>query len=102
MVPLLGGHGVPGPAQKPGTTSAGKSTIAAAEAAQSGRGRTDVMAGSLEVGVEVIDELSVAIGTLVQQAPKTADNRKFRFPFWDTTNGADNRQIFYLDITGTF
>jgi hypothetical protein len=50
------------------------------------------MAGSLEVGVEVIDELSVAIGTLVQQAPKTADNRKFRFPFWDTTNGADNRQ----------
>jgi hypothetical protein len=74
----------------------------AAEAAQSGRGRTDVMAGSLEVGVEVIDELSVAIGTLVQQAPKTADNRKFRFPFWDTTNGADNRQIFYLDITGTF
>ncbi|MCB9726874.1 MAG: hypothetical protein H6746_00185 [Deltaproteobacteria bacterium] len=74
----------------------------AADAADGGRGRTDVMAGSIEVGVEVIEHLSVALGTLVQQAPKTADNRHFRFPFWDTSNGADNRQVFYLDVTGTF
>jgi hypothetical protein len=74
----------------------------AADAAQAGRGRTDVMAGSIEVGAELIEHLSVAVGTLVQQAPKSSDNRRFRFPFWDTSNGADNRQIFYLDVIGTF
>ncbi|MEZ4267624.1 MAG: hypothetical protein R3F39_14695 [Myxococcota bacterium] len=74
----------------------------AAPAAQGGRGRSDVMAGSVEVGVDIIEHLSVAVGTLVQQAPKSLDNRRFRFPFWDTSNGADNRQIFFLDVTGTF
>lgn len=74
----------------------------AADAADAGRGRSDVMAASLELGVDLIEHLSVAVGTLVQQAPKSLDNKRFRFPFWDTSNGADNRQIFYLDLTGTF
>ena len=39
---------------------------------------------------------------LVEQAPLTPDNGSARFPFWDTSNGADNRQVFYTDLVGSF
>lgn len=61
-----------------------------------GRGQSDVMTGGLEVGYAVHELLSVALGTSVSQTPKTLDNTSFRFPFWDTTNGSLNRQVFYL------
>ena len=69
--------------------------------AQESRGLSDSMVGSLEFSVEVLDQLSVGVGTLVEQTPKTLDNERFRFPFWDTTNGAANRQVFYVDVIGT-
>ena len=67
-----------------------------------GRGYSDLMVGVIEVGYSVTDYLSLSLGTLVEQTPKTADNQNFRFPFWDTTNGADNRQTFYLDVVARF
>lgn len=70
--------------------------------AVAGRGYTDLATGTLEVAYDVTDYLNVALGTTTEQTPKTADNKEFRFPFWDTSNGADNRQIFYLDLTGKF
>lgn len=70
--------------------------------ADPGRGQTDIMYGSMELSWQALEPLSLALGTLVEQAPKTADNTGFRFPFWDTTNGADNRQIVYLDLIGSF
>ncbi len=70
--------------------------------ATAGRGQTDIMIGTLEVGWEVFDYFSLALGTVVEQAPKSADNQDFRFPWWDTTNGASNRQLFYLDAIGSF
>lgn len=70
--------------------------------AVAGRGRLDVMVGTIDVTWEVLDYLSLSVGTTTEQAPKTADNTGFRFPFWDTTNGAANRQVFYLDVTGSF
>ena len=69
--------------------------------AQPGRGQSDLMYGTIELAYEVNEHLTLALGTVVEQTPKTADNRRFRFPFWDTTNGADNGQVFYLDVTGT-
>ncbi|TNF38315.1 MAG: hypothetical protein EP329_00900 [Deltaproteobacteria bacterium] len=66
-----------------------------------GTGRADLMTGSLALGWEPLDVLAVELGTVVEQAPKTEDNERFRFPFWDTTNGALNRQLFYLDVTLT-
>ena len=66
-----------------------------------GTGRADVMTGSLAFGWEPLDVLAVELGTTVEQAPKTEDNARFRFPWWDTTSGALNRQVFYLDVTLT-
>ena len=70
--------------------------------AQEGRGQTDLMYGTLEVSWEVMEHLSLALGTVVEQTPLTADNTGPRFPWWDTTNGSANRQVFYLDVTGSF
>ena len=67
-----------------------------------GRGRSDVMYGNIEFGYKVTKNISLALGTTVSQSPKTSDNESFRFPFWDTTNGASNRQSFYLDVAGSF
>jgi len=66
-----------------------------------GTGRADLMTGSLALAWEPLDLLAIELGTVVEQAPKTEDNARFRFPFWDTTNGAMNRQLFYLDVTVT-
>ena len=70
--------------------------------AQAGKEITDLMVGTIEVGYSITDYLSLALGTSVEQLPKTDDNASFRFPFWDTTNGLANRQTFYFDIAGSF
>jgi len=67
-----------------------------------GRGRSDVMYGNIEFGYKVTKNISLALGTTVTQSPKTSDNKSFRFPFWDTTNGAGNYQTFYFDVGGSF
>lgn len=59
--------------------------------AVAGRSYADVMVGTIELGYEINKHLSVALGTTVEQSPKTADNQDICFPFWDTTNGAANR-----------
>lgn len=61
-----------------------------------GVGRSDWMAGTIELSYELHELVSLTLGTVTEQAPKHADNEGFRFPFWDTTNGALNRQVFYL------
>ena len=63
-----------------------------------GRGQRDLIYGSVEVYWAPINELEFAVGSVVMQAPKSADNVGFRFPWWDTTNGAMNRQTFYLRL----
>jgi len=70
--------------------------------AQAGRGYTDLMRGVFELSWDPIPQFGVALGWLVDQTPKTSDNEDFRFPWWDTTNGADNRQTFYLDLVANF
>lgn len=67
-----------------------------------GRSYVDIMTGIIELGYKISDNLSVALGTTVEQTPKTSDNQDIRFPFWDTTNGASNRQTFYFDLAGSF
>jgi len=70
--------------------------------AVAGTGYNDIMYGYIDLGYSITDNLSIALGTVTEQTPKTSDNQDFRFPFWDTTNGSDNRQTFYFDVTGTF
>jgi hypothetical protein len=69
--------------------------------AEPGRGQADFMYGSLELSWSANDHLSLALGTVTEQAPKSVDNERLRFPFWDLTNGAANRQVVYLDLIGT-
>jgi hypothetical protein len=69
--------------------------------ADPGRGQRDLMYGSFDVSYDLHKHFSVALGTSVTQSPKTLDNKSFRFPFWDTTNGAANRQVFTLTLTGS-
>lgn len=70
--------------------------------ADPGRGRSDTMYGTFEIGWELLPNLSVAAGCIVEDTPKTLDNERFRFPFWDTTSGSENRQVFYVDLIGSF
>jgi hypothetical protein len=70
--------------------------------AHEGRGQSDLMYGTVEFGYEVLDGLSLALGTMVEQEPLSADNTSPRFPWWDTTNGSANRQVFYVDVIGSF
>jgi hypothetical protein len=70
--------------------------------AHEGRGQSDLMYGTIEFGYEVIDGLGLALGTMVEQEPLSADNTSPRFPWWDTTNGSANRQVFYVDVLGSF
>ncbi len=70
--------------------------------AQGGKGYNELMVGTLELGYAPLDWLSLALGSTVEQLPKRADNQSINFPFWDTLNGADNRQTFYLDVVATF
>lgn len=69
--------------------------------ADAGRGQSDFMYGTLEVSWAAHDHLSLALGTVTEQEPKSADNERLRFPFWDLTNGAANRQVVYIDLIGT-
>ena len=73
-----------------------------AENATPGRGYSDLMRGVVDISWQPISYLGVSIGWLVDQSPKTADGSDFRFPWWDTSNGSENRQSFYLDLVGTF
>ena len=70
--------------------------------ADEGRGQSDLMYGTIEVSYEVIKGLTLALGSLVEQAPLGLDNESARFPWWDTTNQSANRQVFYLDVLGSF
>ena len=70
--------------------------------ADAGRGQSDLMYGTIEVSYGLLEGLRLALGTLVEQEPLSADNTSPRFPWWDTTNQSANRQVFYLDVIGSF
>lgn len=70
--------------------------------AHEGRGQSDLMYGTIELAYALIEGLSLALGTVVEQEPLSADNTSPRFPWWDTTNGSANRQVFYVDVIGSF
>jgi hypothetical protein len=74
----------------------------AAEPAKGGRGQRDVMYGIAEVSYAFTPNFSVALGTNTEQTPKTADNKGFRFPWWDFYSGPENVTLIYFDLVGTF
>jgi hypothetical protein len=73
-----------------------------AENAVPGRGQRDLMAGTFEVSYQVLDQLTLALGTSTLQPPKTLDNEGFRFPFFDFSTASNNFTSIYFDVIGTF
>ena len=69
--------------------------------AQPNRGTSEIMRGSFGISFEVSPNLSLTLGTFTEQEPLQADNVGIRSPWWDSDNGAANRQVIYLDIVGS-
>lgn len=74
----------------------------ASEFACVGRCTTQMSSGSVSLGYGINDWLSVSAGLSSRQAPKTADNKSFRFPFWNFTGAAANMSSFSLGVSGTY
>lgn len=55
--------------------------------ARPGRGRAQVMSGGFNASYAFLGNFSVSGNLSTSQAPKTADNQRFRFPFFDTQSG---------------
>lgn len=73
----------------------------AAESARGGRGRRDAFSANIDVSYMATGYLMLSTGVSTAGAPKTADNRRFRFPFFDTRSEAENLTTIYLAVTAT-
>lgn len=59
-----------------------------------GRVARDSMTGSIGAAYSFLDHYSVSLSASTAQRPKTADNRRINFPFWDVqTPGLFNTQL---------
>ncbi len=58
--------------------------------------------GSVSFNYGVNDWLSVNAGLNSRQAPKTSDNKSFRFPFWNFTGAGANMSSFSLGISAVY
>jgi hypothetical protein len=57
------------------------------EFAQTGRGHSQVMVGSIGASYRFLSRFSVGVNMSTAAPPKTADNSRFRFPWFDTQAG---------------
>lgn len=57
------------------------------EFARVGRGRSQFMSGAVSVSYAFLQRYAVTTAMSTAQLPKTFDNRRVRFPFWDTQSG---------------
>jgi len=73
-----------------------------ADAAQPGTNLSQVVSTGVSLSYETNDWLSLNLGTGSYMSPKTADNKSFRFPFWNTQGAAANRSWLELGATATY
>lgn len=66
------------------------------------RGQVDSTWGLLSVGYDINDHFGLSLGLSSSQPAKTADNKGYRFPFFDFQSGnyANNTQVF-ASVAGT-
>ncbi len=70
------------------------------EYAQPGKTQYDVTQASATLSYQVIKHFSVATGVSTMQMPKTADNKSFRFPFYDAS--ANNYTSISFSATASY
>ena len=74
----------------------------AAAAAKSGRGQNDYTFGVIDLTYQPWKHYGFSLGVSSYQPAKTADNKSFRFPFFDFSSEANNYTNFYFDVFATF
>lgn len=73
-----------------------------ANAAKSGRGQSDWTYGVIDLTYQPWRHYGFSLGVSSYQPAKTADNKSFRFPFFDFTSEANNYTNFYFDVFASF
>ena len=74
----------------------------AASRADAGRGLTQRTDARFGLSYPVLDYFTLALSTRTYQAPKTDDNKSYRFPFWNTTGAARNFSSVRLAVVGSY
>lgn len=79
----------------------GKDALAS-DYAKGGRGQRDKTYGVLDVTYQPFEHFGFSAGISSTQPAKTADNKSFRFPFFDFSSEGNNYTTFYLDVFATY
>ncbi len=72
------------------------------EHAKPGRGWSQVTMGSFGLSYQVNEWIGTSLMATTIQTPKTADNKSFRFPFWNFAGAASNSTGITLGVSGSY
>lgn len=72
------------------------------EHVRDGRGFSQTAASSVSFSYAATDMLTMALNFNTIQTPKTADNKSYRFPFWNFSNPASNSSGVQFSVQGTY
>ncbi|MFU8804688.1 MAG: hypothetical protein ACNA8W_12815 [Bradymonadaceae bacterium] len=67
-----------------------------------GRCTAQITSNVLALSYKVNDWMGLQGRLMTQQPPKTADNKSFRFPFWNFTGAAANYSYLQFAVSGTY
>lgn len=72
--------------------------------AKAGRGRNDSQWGILSLGYTLDEEghTDLSVSSFTASAPMSADNKTYRFPFWDFRSTADNNSSLGVTLSHSF
>jgi hypothetical protein len=74
----------------------------AADAAKGGPGQRDRTYGMIDVTYQPWEHMGFSMGLYSIQPAKTADNKSFRFPFFDFRSEPNNFTYLYLDVFASY
>lgn len=66
------------------------------------RGQSDISVGSFSLTYNFNKYIGASAALVTEQPIKTADNKGFRFPFWNTQGAANNFSSIDLSVTATY
>jgi hypothetical protein len=72
------------------------------EFARPGRGRDQAMSGRIGVGYRFLQRFNAGVSLATGGPPKTADNQRFRFPFWDFQGGNLQYTSLSVSLSGSY
>lgn len=72
------------------------------EFADGGRGQSDSTMGVIDLSYQPFEHVGFSLGLSSSQPAKTADNKSFRFPFFDFSSEANNFTQVYFDVYASF